>query len=98
MRCNDILGDVQGEVSGSHCPKLNTLGGLELDANQAEPENLAWLVPGPRHCQKNFKKSTLLVCLFTCSNGQPGVSTYHREKGGFIIYTIRDPVVDNCSM
>ena len=61
--------------------KLNTHGELELAANQAEPENQAWLVPGPDPDQiKNFKfffqkiKSATMPIQYV--KGQPDPSTY----------------------
>ena len=73
---------------------------LELDANRAEPENQAGLVPGPDPDQiKNFeiffqkiKSATMPVHHV---KGQPGTSTYVREKGRITFHTNR---VTPCSI
>ena len=81
---------------GFQAKKLNTCGEHEFDANWAEPENQAWLVPGPDPDQKiqNFKsffskiKSASMPVHHV--KGQPGVSTYVREKGCLTCDTHRE--------
>ena len=79
---------------------MNTSRELELDhaQNQVEPENQAGLVPGPDPDQKqNFPffppkiKSTTMPVLHV--KGQPGASTYVREKGVLLFtLTMKHPV------
>ena len=63
-------------------------------ANQAEPENQAWPVPGPDHDQKKnfnfFFKIKPKPLLVQHVKGQPDSSTYVREKGRIKSHTIHE--------
>ena len=80
---------------GFQAKKLNTRRERYHAQNQAEPENQAGLVPGPDpDLEKNFgiffqniKSATMPV---QHAKGQPGASTYVREKGGVTFHTNRD--------
>ena len=82
---------------------MNTGGELELAANRAEPENQAEAVPGPDHDKTKkcnfFQKIKSTTMSVHYVKGQPGASTYVREKGVITSDTIRAtpcPVGKNC--